>query len=318
MRLLPNRFVAQDFALLLTLGLATPVAGDAAAGWVMIDALWLVPLRLLAIIAAMAAALFAALALMVFNNRTLASFTITPSGVVYQPGPAPRRGWRTRLAGRLGAWISPIQPPLRDGNVVAWRDIHQVGGRPESGAIALRDGWRTLLRLYGSPAILQDARTRIERHLASAGADTQRHPSELVARLIWVGIAIGAVVAARAWRYASPDVADPAIVIGMLVAVAGVRREPGTRLLAFIAGGFSAFLLLMMIGLRVDHNTSGLGIPLPDAERRDTVRFLISLGGLGTLALMGLARATLGSSTGSPGSERRVRLTASRRTAGAA
>ncbi len=119
------------------------------------------------------------LASLFMGNRHGARFTVGPDAVEYRAERRERRLSRlTVLAGLLarnpsaaGAGALAV---ARERLVVPWGDVHRVVVHPRQRVIALRNSWRTVLRLHCPPELFDEVRDAVETyHRAAAGSASE-------------------------------------------------------------------------------------------------------------------------------------------------
>lgn len=169
--LLTSRFMLWDFLRVTLLSAALMYVIVIVAGLVFGQELILLPWQVPAIVVGVLLALFV-FASLLLGNRQGARFAVDAKGVEYH---AERRESRmNRIVATAGALLgSPTTAGAgalamsREHLYLEWKGIREVRYYPSARVIAIRNSWRTVLRLHCPPELYDDVAAAIRRHHAA-------------------------------------------------------------------------------------------------------------------------------------------------------
>lgn len=131
------------------------------------------PLRILALVAGILAALFGLTTTLVYGNRYRARFVIDERGAQMEDAGQGRRFKWVMVAlglaaGRPGVAIGATSGPSGYGERVSWRDVRRITVHRRLRVITLSNSWRSLLRLYCPPELFDAIAARVQDYVARA------------------------------------------------------------------------------------------------------------------------------------------------------
>jgi len=226
--LLTNRFVLLDFAKLLFFTYLIIVVLMGSIFLIRGQAEDLPPVLLMfAYCLAGLAVLFALIMLVFFLNRCPTHFEVGPEGVLAQmtSGRAKTANRVAVIAGLLAGSASTAGAGLlarsQEEISIAWADVYRVTEYPRQGVITLSNSWRTVIRLYCTPADYDAVATAV-REYAARGAKRRQAAQATAApspvpRLLWLTL--------------------PTVLAGLLVFANPIECEPAGLLAAPLVGG---------------------------------------------------------------------------------
>ena len=136
------------------------------------DPVWL-PLSVLALVAGILAALFLIATLLIYGNRYRARFVVDAGGAQMEDAGQGRRfRWVMAALGVLarqpGAVFSTTAGPSGYGERISWREVRRVTVHRRLRVVTLSNSWRSLLRLYCPPELLDQVAALAQAHAATA------------------------------------------------------------------------------------------------------------------------------------------------------
>lgn len=258
--LLTNRFMLWDIARLIGVSVLIMYALVAIMGWFVDGYLALLPPAVLAIAAGILLGLFA-IASVLLGNQITATFAVGPEGVAYRAGARERK--LSRLAIALG--VLGLNPGVtgaglltysRETSVWPWEEIHAARYYPQSRVIALRNSWRTMLRLHCTAENYDAIRALVEAGIASGASQRGAIAKEAAGRgsRPWWSIALGVTIplvggtltAAWPWLHYDPGMRVLVIPVLLLV-VAGVFRGGVGKIAAAVSLGPMAYIIFLTV-----------------------------------------------------------------------
>lgn len=169
--LLTSRFMLWDFLRVTLLSAALMYVIVIVAGLVFGQELILLPWQVPAIIVGVLLGLFV-LASLLLGNRQGARFAVDAKGVEYHA--EKRESRMNRIVAAVGALMgSPTTAGAgalamsREHLHLEWEGIREVRYYPSARVIAIRNSWRTMLRLHCSPELYDDVAAAVRHHHAA-------------------------------------------------------------------------------------------------------------------------------------------------------
>lgn len=169
--LLTSRFMLWDFLRVTLLSAALMYLIVIVAGLVFGQELILLPWQVPAIIVGVLLGLFV-LASLLLGNRQGARFAVDPKGVEYHA--EKRESRMNRIVATVGALMgSPTTAGAgalamsREHLHLEWEGIREVRYYPSARVIAIRNSWRTMLRLHCPPELYDDVAAAVRHHHAA-------------------------------------------------------------------------------------------------------------------------------------------------------
>ncbi|NCD18026.1 MAG: hypothetical protein EOL91_12105 [Actinobacteria bacterium] len=169
--LLTSRFMLWDFLRVTLLSAALMYVIVIVAGLVFGQELILLPWQVPAIIVAVLLGLFV-LASLLLGNRQGARFAVDAKGVEYHA--EKRESRMNRVVAAVGALLgSPTTAGAgalamsREHLLLEWEGIREVRYYPSARVIAIRNSWRTMLRLHCPPELYDDVAAAVRHHHAA-------------------------------------------------------------------------------------------------------------------------------------------------------
>jgi hypothetical protein len=173
--LLTSRFMLWEYLKVTAISAAALWVVGLVIGLVSGDGIALLPLRLVALVAAILLALFA-IASLLLGNRHGAVFTVSPDGVGYEAEPRERRINRIVAAlgtagGRPSVAGAGLLAISREAEHIPWSDVRSVKAYPGPRVVVIKNSWRVLARLYCPPELFDRvAAACLEYHSAARSA----------------------------------------------------------------------------------------------------------------------------------------------------
>ncbi len=169
--LLTSRFMLWDFLRVTLLSAALMYVIVIVAGLVFGQELILLPWQVPAIIVGVLLGLFV-LASLLLGNRQGARFAVDAKGVEYHA--EKRESRMNRIVAAVGALMgSPTTAGAgalamsREHLHLEWEGIREVRYYPSARVIAIRNSWRTMLRLHCPPELYDDVAAAVRHHHAA-------------------------------------------------------------------------------------------------------------------------------------------------------
>ncbi len=169
--LLTSRFMLWDFLRVTLLSAALMYVIVIVAGLVFGQELILLPWQVPAIIVGVLLGLFV-LASLLLGNRQGARFAVDATGVEYHA--EKRESRMNRIVAAVGALMgSPTTAGAgalamsREHLHLEWEGIREVRYYPSARVIAIRNSWRTMLRLHCPPELYDDVAAAVRHHHAA-------------------------------------------------------------------------------------------------------------------------------------------------------
>ena len=169
--LLTSRFMLWDFLRVTLLAAALMYVIVIVAGLVFGQELILLPWQVPAIIVGVLLGLFV-LASLLLGNRQGARFAVDAKGVEYHA--EKRESRMNRIVAAVGALMgSPTTAGAgalamsREHLHLEWEGIREVRYYPSARVIAIRNSWRTMLRLHCPPELYDDVAAAVRHHHAA-------------------------------------------------------------------------------------------------------------------------------------------------------
>ena len=169
--LLTSRFMLWDFLRVTLLSTALMYVIVIVAGLVFGQELILLPWQVPAIIVGVLLGLFV-LASLLLGNRQGARFAVDAKGVEYHA--EKRESRMNRIVAAVGALMgSPTTAGAgalamsREHLHLEWEGIREVRYYPSARVIAIRNSWRTMLRLHCPPELYDDVAAAVRHHHAA-------------------------------------------------------------------------------------------------------------------------------------------------------
>ncbi|MCW5852642.1 MAG: hypothetical protein KIT87_21400 [Anaerolineae bacterium] len=165
-----NRFILRDMVVVFGLSMVILQAILALMGLILDgEALWL-PLSFWALIAGILVVLFG-LASLVLLNRVQAHFSLDTERAEVRMGRRERRLNRLAtglgfLAGKPGLAGAGLLAEAQETQAIEWKDVYTVKVHPKQRVISLHNSWRTVMRLYCSPEVFDEAVAWVRRYTA--------------------------------------------------------------------------------------------------------------------------------------------------------
>jgi hypothetical protein len=164
--LLTSRFMVWDFVRVILLSVVAMYVIVALGGLIIEQELIILPPMVFALTAGIMAGLFVLTSLLL-GNRQGARFTVDARGVEYRAEKRERSmnklvvivGLLARNPTTAGAGTLAM---TRERMLVPWESIHRVVVYPRARVIALRNSWRTVLRLHCPPELFDDVVSAVE------------------------------------------------------------------------------------------------------------------------------------------------------------
>ncbi|PKQ16490.1 MAG: hypothetical protein CVT67_04995 [Actinobacteria bacterium HGW-Actinobacteria-7] len=169
--LLTSRFMLWDFLRVIFLSVVAMYVFVAIGGLIFGQELIILPPQVFLLTAGIMLGLFA-LTSLVLGNRQGAHFTVGPKGVEYRAQKRERSmnklvvlvGLLARNPTTAGAGTLAM---TRERQLVPWESIHRVVVHRRERVIAVRNSWRTVLRLHCPPDLFDDVVTTIQAYHAA-------------------------------------------------------------------------------------------------------------------------------------------------------
>lgn len=297
--LVTNRFMLKDMAVVYGLSLCIMVLLVAGMSFLIGEEIVWIPIQMIGIVAAVLIVLFLIAAGVVLGNRITMEFVLTPEGVSWNTGTRQKKINRAglilaTLAGRPGPMGASLLAVASESGGLRWRDIHKVSIFSGPGVITLSNSWRPVLRLYAPPSLQPTVEAMVKTYWIPQSADargtaaSRRNLRFLGRRLPWAVAAVAACMAAVAWYdFALDDAWRFLIVAGILVTAASLFGGAVRRILGFLGGALTVYLLVGHVLEGLDPIIGPSGAYYGRTLEVDPWLFAVSL--VGYLALVGLA-----------------------------
>ncbi|MDO9107972.1 MAG: hypothetical protein Q7U89_03160 [Coriobacteriia bacterium] len=179
--LLTSRFMLWDFLRVIVLSVVAMYVFVAIAGLIIGQELIILPPQVFLLTAGIMLGLFV-IASLLLGNRQGARFTVGPKGVEYRAEKRERSmnklvvlvGMLARNPTTAGAGALAM---TREWQLVPWESIHRVVVYRRERVIAVRNSWRTVLRLHCPPDLFNDVVAAVQAyhatHPATGGASNR-------------------------------------------------------------------------------------------------------------------------------------------------
>ncbi|MHB8965974.1 MAG: hypothetical protein ACYC52_08420, partial [Coriobacteriia bacterium] len=246
--LLTSRFMWWDMIRVIAISVVIMWVLVAVMGWFVEGEFavlpWFVPLGT----GGMLLVLFA-LACLLLGNGIRTQFAVGPEGVSYASGKAGRRWNRLAivagvLAGSPGTAGAGLLAASQESGGWTWAELHRATEHPNQRVIALRNSWRTVLRLHCPPELYEQVRVAVAAGIATGSRERGRTAASAPARSRrgwpayagWVVAPLLAGFLVPAWYALEYEDGVRFIVIGVLLVIAaGVLDGPVRRMAAALA-----------------------------------------------------------------------------------
>jgi hypothetical protein len=309
--LLTSRFIVWDFARVVLIAVLVMYALVFATGWLLDGEAVVLPPQVGAITLGILAGLFV-LACLLLGNRHGARFTLTDGGVGYEAEARERRfnvlvAVLGVVAGNPTAAGAGLMARGQESLFISWRDVEELRVYERAHVIAVRNSWRTVIRLHCPVELFEQISDFAEECALAASVQRERVGVDRIPRAPWpyyVGmVALVAVLAvfAQAWYWTSSELATRMGLIGaVFVACSVVAEGLGRRLWPMLAlpllgahfGGVVASAIEPIDG----PGGVTLTASLDPAELSLAIAALVTLAVLAAWRLFGQVRRSRGSS----------------------
>ncbi|NLE75029.1 MAG: hypothetical protein GX604_10450 [Actinobacteria bacterium] len=269
--LINNRFMLKDMAVVYGISIVIMELLVAGMSFFLGEEVVWIPLPIVGIVIGILIVLFLIAAGVVLRNRISMQFTLSPEGITWDMGSRQKRINRVgmilaMLVGRPGAAGASMLAVSGETGGIPWRNIHKITTFPSLRVITLSNSWRPVLRLHVPDHLWATAEAMIRTYwtppVAEQPTPAQKRESgrALIFRILWAVAAVAACLLATVWYdFDLDDLWRPLFLAGLLVVVASLLVGAARRILAFLGGLLTVYLLVrhMLEGFRPIIGLSG-------------------------------------------------------------
>lgn len=257
------------------------------------DMMAMIPM--LAVLIGVLAILFVFVMLVIFKNRFPARYTVNNDGAMIEVTPSQRKMNKAVvvlgfLAGKPGVAGSGMLAQSQETQLFPWVDVYRVDLFPGRRVVVLRNGWRTVARLYctaenyeAAARMAVEGVKRTQGARASAEAEDKLFKSGVVRDLFnrWLALGIVSVILATA----TPLMDELGLIWGIgVVLLLGLLTGRGIRAFFGALGLALVIMAVVLMGTEAARVTDfGGGIRINRFEsvtRNDLMFFVISVVGM--------------------------------------
>ena len=310
--LINNRFMIKDMVVVYGLSIVAMELLVAGMSFLLGEEIVWIPLQAVGLVVVILVVLFLIAAGLLLRNRISMEFTLSPAGVAWDTSSRQKKINRVGLVlatllGRPGAAGASMLAVSQEAGGIRWREIKKVTVFRGPGVITLSNSWRPLLRLHVPDNVWPAVEAMIQAYWTPPAVvpptPLQRRESgkTLLVRALWAIGAVAACLLATVWYdFNLDDLWRPLFLAGLLVAVASLLGSAGRRILAFLGGVLTVYLLVRHMLEGLDPIIGPSGTYYGRSYSADPWLFALSV--LGYLALIALA--VRGVLTGHPESDK--------------